>query len=56
MTGCNCVVHPGAVVGRGSQIYPGVQLRSGVYPAASLIKLRQEIDIVPLAAAPAPAP
>jgi bifunctional N-acetylglucosamine-1-phosphate-uridyltransferase/glucosamine-1-phosphate-acetyltransferase GlmU-like protein len=48
MTGCNCVLHPGAVVGRDSQIYPGVQLRSGIYPAASLIKLRQEIDVVPL--------
>ena len=46
LTGCNCVVHPGVVVGRGTQIYPGVQLRSGVYPEKSIIKLRQEIDIV----------
>jgi len=35
LTGCNCVLHP------------GVQLRSGVYPEASLVKLRQEIDVVP---------
>jgi len=48
MTGCNCVVHPGVVVGRGTQVYPGVQLRSGVYPERSIIKLRQELDIVPL--------
>jgi NDP-sugar pyrophosphorylase family protein len=48
MTGCNCVVHPGVVVGCGTQIYPGVQLRAGVYPERSLIKLRQEIDVVRL--------
>lgn len=48
MTGCNCVLHPGVVVGRGTQIYPGVQLRAGIYPEKSLIKLRQEIDIVPM--------
>ena len=33
LTGCNCVLFPGVVVGRASQIYPGVQLRAGVYPA-----------------------
>jgi bifunctional N-acetylglucosamine-1-phosphate-uridyltransferase/glucosamine-1-phosphate-acetyltransferase GlmU-like protein len=48
LTGCNCVVHPGVVVGRGTQIYPGVQLRSGVYPEKSIVKLRQELDIVPV--------
>lgn len=48
LTGCNCVVHPGVVVGCGTQIYPGVQLRAGVYPERSLIKLRQEVDIVPI--------
>jgi NDP-sugar pyrophosphorylase family protein len=47
MTGCNCVLHPGVVVGRETQIYPGVQLRSGVYPERSLVKLRQEIEVVP---------
>ncbi|HTQ79259.1 MAG TPA: hypothetical protein VMM92_04625 [Thermoanaerobaculia bacterium] len=47
LTGCNSVLHPGSIVGRGTQIYPGVQLRPGIYPEASLIKLRQEIDIVP---------
>jgi hypothetical protein len=34
------------VVGRQTQIYPGVQLRSGVYPADSIIKLRQQLEIV----------
>lgn len=46
-TGCNCVLHPGVVVGAGTQIYPGVQLRSGVYPERSIVKLRQELEIVP---------
>lgn len=52
MTGCNCVVHPGVVVGRGTQIYPGVQLRSGIYPEDSIVKLRQELEVVPNAAPP----
>lgn len=47
LTGCNSVLHPGVVVGRGTQIYPGVQLRSGIYPEKSIVKLRQEIEIVP---------
>jgi NDP-sugar pyrophosphorylase family protein len=45
-TGCNSVLHPGCIVGRQTQIYPGVQLRPGVYPAQSIVKLRQELDIV----------
>lgn len=47
MTGCNSVLHPGVVVGRGTQIYPGVQLRSGIYPEGSLVKLKQDLEIVP---------
>jgi len=46
--GCNSVLNPGTVVGARTQVYTGVQLRSGVYPADSLIKLRQELDVVPL--------
>lgn len=48
LTGCNCVVHPGVVVGWGTQIYPGVQLRAGIYPGRSIVKLKQELDVVPL--------
>ncbi|HEY4564644.1 MAG TPA: hypothetical protein VIJ36_16790, partial [Thermoanaerobaculia bacterium] len=47
LTGCNSVLHPGVVVGRGTQIYPGVQLRPGVYPERSIVKLRQELEVVP---------
>lgn len=46
LTGCNAVLHPGVVVGRGTQIYPGVQLRSGIYPERSIVKLKQELEIV----------
>ena len=53
-TGCNSVLHPGCIVGRGTQIYPGVQLRPGIYPEASLIKLRQEIEIAPIRGAEGP--
>jgi bifunctional N-acetylglucosamine-1-phosphate-uridyltransferase/glucosamine-1-phosphate-acetyltransferase GlmU-like protein len=45
-TGCNCVLHPGVIVGARTQIYPGVQLRSGLYAADRIIKLRQELEIV----------
>ena len=45
-TGCNSVLHPGVVVGRETEIYPLAQLRSGVYPAHSIVKLRQELDVV----------
>ena len=45
-TGCNCVLHPGCVVGAGTSLYPGVHLRAGVYPAGRLIKLRQQLEVV----------
>ena len=41
-TGCNCVLGPGCVVGRGTLIYPNVALRKGVYRPQTIIKLRQE--------------
>jgi bifunctional UDP-N-acetylglucosamine pyrophosphorylase/glucosamine-1-phosphate N-acetyltransferase len=46
LTGCNCVLNPGVVVGRGTRIYPGAALRAGVYPADAILKVRQEIEIV----------
>jgi acetyltransferase-like isoleucine patch superfamily enzyme len=45
-TGCNSVLHPGVVVGRETEIYPLVTLRAGIYPARSIVKLRQDLDIV----------
>lgn len=46
-TGCNCVLSPGVIVGRDTQIYAGVVLRPGVYPERSIVKLRQEQIVVP---------
>jgi NDP-sugar pyrophosphorylase family protein len=41
-TGCNTVLNPGVLMGRGCVTYPNVVLRSGLYPAGTLVKLRQE--------------
>jgi hypothetical protein len=35
------------VVGRETQLYPGVQLRSGIYPERSVVKLRQDLEVAP---------
>jgi UDP-N-acetylglucosamine diphosphorylase / glucose-1-phosphate thymidylyltransferase / UDP-N-acetylgalactosamine diphosphorylase / glucosamine-1-phosphate N-acetyltransferase / galactosamine-1-phosphate N-acetyltransferase len=40
-TGCNTVANPGVLMGPGCVTYPGTCLRSGCYPARTLIKLRQ---------------
>lgn len=45
-TGCNSVLHPGVVMGRESLTYPGVMLRSGIYPERSVIKLRQQLQVL----------
>jgi NDP-sugar pyrophosphorylase family protein len=46
--GCNSVLNPGTIVGARTQVYTGVQLRSGAYPADSIVKLRQSLEIVRL--------
>ncbi|MBI2914865.1 MAG: hypothetical protein HYY08_02955 [Firmicutes bacterium] len=46
-TGCNCVTSPGTLVGPGSMVYPCAVLR-GVYPARSIIKLRQHLEVIEL--------
>ncbi len=43
--GCNCVLTPGSVIGRGSVLYPNVLWR-GVCPPDSIVKLRQAHDVV----------
>jgi NDP-sugar pyrophosphorylase family protein len=45
-TGCNSVLHPGVIVGRDTEIYPLATLRAGIYPARSIVKLRQDLDVV----------
>jgi bifunctional N-acetylglucosamine-1-phosphate-uridyltransferase/glucosamine-1-phosphate-acetyltransferase GlmU-like protein len=46
--GCNSVLNPGTIVGARTRLYTGVQLRSGVWPADSMVRLRQQLDVVAL--------
>jgi NDP-sugar pyrophosphorylase family protein len=41
-TGCNTVLNPGVLLGPGSVTYPNATVRSGAYPARTLIKVRQQ--------------
>jgi len=43
--GCNAVLNPGSILGRGSVIYPGVNWR-GVLPAERIVKNRAALEIV----------
>jgi UDP-N-acetylglucosamine diphosphorylase / glucose-1-phosphate thymidylyltransferase / UDP-N-acetylgalactosamine diphosphorylase / glucosamine-1-phosphate N-acetyltransferase / galactosamine-1-phosphate N-acetyltransferase len=43
--GCNAVINPGSVLGRDCLVYPNVNFR-GVLPEASVVKLRQEVQIM----------
>lgn len=43
--GCNSVLSPGSVIGRGVIMYPGSQWR-GVAPENSIIKYRQSFDVI----------
>jgi NDP-sugar pyrophosphorylase family protein len=45
-TGCNSVLNPGTIVGARTRLYTGVQLRTGVWPADGLVKLRQQLEVV----------
>lgn len=45
-TGCNAVLNPGSVVGARTLIYANTSLRKGYYPADSLVKLRQTVEVV----------
>ncbi len=44
--GCNAVTNPGVVIGARTWVYPLLSLAKGVYPADSIIKLRQSIEVV----------
>ena len=43
--GCNSVLNPGSIIGRGAVIYPGVNWR-GILPANNIAKNRQPVDVV----------
>ena len=40
-TGCNAVLNPGCLVGKGTLIYPNLSLRKAYYPPNQVVKLRQ---------------
>jgi len=44
--GCNSVINPGSLIGRGSILYPGTVWR-GIVPADSIVKTKQEHQILP---------
>jgi len=44
--GCNSVLNPGSIIGRGCLIYPNTNWR-GVLPADSIVKNRGPLEIVP---------
>jgi len=43
--GCNSVLNPGSIIGRGAVIYPGVNWR-GILPANMIAKNKAEVDVV----------
>lgn len=45
-TGCNCVTSPGTLLGPNCAVYANAVLR-GVYPAGTIVKLRQRHELVP---------
>ena len=45
-TGCNVVTNPGTIIGPRTMVYALTMLRKGIYPADSIIKLRQTQEIV----------
>ena len=43
--GCNCVLNPGSIIGRGSVIYPGTNWR-GILPANMIVKNKSAQEVV----------
>jgi NDP-sugar pyrophosphorylase family protein len=43
--GCNAVLNPGSIIGRGSVIYPGVNWR-GILPANMIAKNKSAVEVV----------
>ena len=43
--GCNAVLNPGSIIGRGAVIYPGVNWR-GILPANMIAKNKAAVEVV----------
>ena len=46
-TGCNSVLNPGVLLGPRSLVYANTSLPKGLYPADTIIKLRQTLEMAP---------
>ena len=44
--GCNSVINPGSVIGRDCMIYPSVNFRGVSCTHGSMVKLRQELQVI----------
>ena len=44
--GCNSVINPGSLIGRRTILYPGTVWK-GVAPANSIVKTKQEHEVIP---------
>ena len=47
-TGCNCVLNPGTLIGPRSIVHASASVPRGVYPPDTVLKLRQDIDSIPI--------
>jgi NDP-sugar pyrophosphorylase family protein len=45
-TGCNAVLNPGTLIGKRSLVYPNMTVPKGLYPADTIFKLRQVVEVV----------
>jgi NDP-sugar pyrophosphorylase family protein len=45
-TGCNAVLNPGTLIGKRSLVYPNMTIPKGFYPADTIFKLRQVVEVV----------
>ncbi len=48
-TGCNTVLNPGVIMGPDCVTYPNATLRGGFYAPGTLVKVRQQQDLVEMA-------
>ncbi len=46
-TGCNAVTNPGSLIGPNTLVYPNTSVSKGYIPGNNIVKLRQELSIVP---------
>ncbi len=45
-TGCNSVLNPGTLLGKGCMVYPNISVKKGYYGDNKIIKVREKIQIM----------